>query len=184
MPRLAPLALVASLAAGPALAHVGPGAHGAFAAGLLHPWLGWDHVAGMLAVGLWGACLGRPAVFLLPVAFPVAMLLGGALGLAGVALPGVEAGIAASALLLGLAVAVAFRPPLWAAAAAVAGFAVLHGHAHGVEMPAAASPFGYALGFVAGTGLLHLAGISLAVAPRPVGAAIAVAGLGLLAGAA
>jgi urease accessory protein len=184
--------LVASLVTGPAIAHVGPGAHGGVASGFLHPLVGWDHVAAMVAVGLWGACLGRPAIYVLPVAFPLAMVFGGFLGVTGAPVPGVEAGIAASALLLGLAVTIALRPPLRAAAAMVAVLAVFHGHAHGVEMPEAASPFGYALGFVAATSLLHLAGISVGLLARSpigartvqaVGAVIAVAGLGFLTGA-
>ena len=117
----------------------------------------------------------------------------GALGVAGVPLPGIETGIAASALVLGLAVALAIRPPLWAAALVVAAFAVFHGHAHGAEMPAAASPLAYAAGFVVATGLLHLAGIALGelsrwragrALVRAGGGAIALAGLAFLTGAA
>jgi len=140
MPRLrlaVAAALIASLAL-PALAH--PGAGGGFAAGLAHPLLGWDHVVAMLAVGLWGALLGRPAILVLPLAFPLAMAAGAGLAAAGVPVQGIEAGIAASALVLGLAVAIVLRPPLWMAAIAVAAFAVFHGYAHGLERPAATSP--------------------------------------------
>ena len=146
----------------------------------------------MVAVGLWGAFLGPPAIWLLPVTFPLVMALGGALGVAGVPLPGIETGIAASALVIGLAVLLALRPPLVVAAVIVGFFAIFHGHAHGTEMPQAASPLAYAAGFVIATGLLHLAGISLglltrwppgAVAVRAFGAVIALAGLGFLTGA-
>jgi urease accessory protein len=148
-----------------ALAHEG-GAAGGFVTGFLHPILGWDHVAAMVAVGLWGAFLGSPAIWLLPVAFPLVMALGGALGVAGVPLPAVETGIAASAMVIGVAVALAARPPIWVAAVVVAFFAIFHGHAHGAEMPAAASPLAYAAGFVIATGLLHLAGIALGLLAR------------------
>ncbi|MGR3783771.1 MAG: HupE/UreJ family protein [Albimonas sp.] len=192
MRRLA-LCCALLLAPASALAHEGAGIAGGFASGFLHPLLGPDHLAAMVAVGLWGAVLGTPAVWVLPVAFPLVMALGGALGVAGVPLPGIETGIAASALVLGLAVALAIRPPLWAAALVVAAFAVFHGHAHGAEMPAAASPLAYAAGFVVATGLLHLAGIALGelsrwragrALVRAGGGAIALAGLAFLTGAA
>jgi urease accessory protein len=187
------LALAALLAVGAstAFAHEGGAAGGGFVTGFLHPILGWDHVAAMVAVGLWGAFLGAPAIWLLPVTFPLIMALGGALGVAGIPIPGIEFGIAASALIIGVAVLVAMRPPLVVAAVVVGFFAIFHGHAHGAEMPAAASPLAYAAGFVIGTGMLHLAGISLgllarsatgALAVRAMGGMIALAGLGFLTG--
>jgi urease accessory protein len=175
LPMLA--ALLTFVAAGPALAHEGAAAGGGLVTGFLHPIFGWDHVAAMVAVGLWGAFLGQPAIWVLPVAFPLVMAGGGALALAGVGVPAVEIGIAASALVIGLMVALAARPPLAVAAAVVALFAVFHGHAHGTEMPLAANPIAYAVGFVIATGLLHLAGIALGVATRaPMGATAVRAG--------
>lgn len=180
------------LAAAPVLAHSGDAAGGGFLTGFLHPILGWDHVAAMVAVGLWGAFLGQPAVWLLPVTFPLVMALGGAAGAAGVPLPGIETGIAASALIIGLAVLMAARPPLTIAAIVVAFFAIFHGHAHGAEMPASADPMAYAAGFVIGTGLLHLCGIGFGLltrstagtlAVRAAGGVIALAGIGFLTGA-
>jgi urease accessory protein len=176
-------------AAAPALAHTGEGAAGGFVTGFLHPIVGWDHVAAMIAVGLWGAFLGSPAIWILPVTFPLMMALGGAAGAAGIPLPGIETGIAASAFVIGLAVALAARPPLWVAAVVVAIFAVFHGHAHGTEMPTAINPLAYAAGFVIATGLLHLGGIALGlltrtaagtVAVRAAGGLIAAAGVGFL----
>ncbi|RLQ23070.1 Ni/Fe hydrogenase [Seongchinamella sediminis] len=149
-----------------AFAHEASGLAGGFASGLMHPVLGWDHVAAMVAVGLWGAVLGQPAIWVLPVTFPLVMAIGGALGVAGVALPGVEIGIAASALVLGVMVLAAARPPLWLAALIVAAFAVFHGHAHGTELPGAASPLAYSLGFVLSTGLLHMLGIAFGLLTR------------------
>jgi urease accessory protein len=176
--------------AGPAAAHEGAGL-GGFAAGLLHPVTGIDHVVAMVAVGLWGAVLGRPAIWQLPVLFPLAMAVAGALGVLAVPLPGVETGIALSGLALGLAVAFALRPPLVGAWLPVGAFALFHGHAHGAELPEAANPFAYALGFVIATGALHLAGIGLGlawrwpqgrVAVRAAGGAIALAGAAFLTG--
>jgi len=158
--RLAP-ALAVALAATAAQAHVEEGAVGGLVSGFLHPLLGWDHVIAMVAVGLWGAFLGRPALWILPVIFPLVMALGGAAGIAGVPLPAVETGIALSGVVLGLMVALAVRAPLWVAGVIVGAFAVFHGHAHGTELPGAANPATYAIGFVIGTGLLHLAGIAL-----------------------
>jgi urease accessory protein len=173
------LAAALVLAAAPALAHEGDAAGGGFVTGFLHPIFGWDHVAAMVAVGLWGAFLGQPAIWVLPVAFPLVMALGGALALIGVGVPAVEVGIAASALVIGLMVALAARPPLAIAAAIVAVFAIFHGHAHGTEMPLATNPLAYALGFVVATGLLHLVGIAFGLVTRaPLGAvAVRVAGV-------
>jgi urease accessory protein len=160
------VALVLLIAAGPALAHSAEGVAGGFLSGFLHPISGPDHVVAMVAVGLWGAFLGRPAVWLLPVVFPLVMAFGGALGVVGVPLPGVEIGIAASAIVLGAMVAFAARPPLWVAAVVVGAFAIFHGHAHGTELPEAASPIAYSLGFVIATGLLHATGIALSLITR------------------
>jgi urease accessory protein len=176
-----------------AFAHDETGAAGGgFVTGFLHPILGWDHVAAMVAVGLWGAFLGPPAIWLLPVTFPLVMALGGVLGVVGVPIPGIEFGIAASALIIGAAILLAWRAPLVIAAVIVGFFAIFHGHAHGTEMPGSASPFAYAAGFVIGTGLLHLAGIALGsltrwqpgrLAVRVAGGVIALAGLGFITGA-
>jgi urease accessory protein len=160
------LVLLLLAAAGPALAHTGEGVAGGFMAGFLHPVAGWDHVIAMVAVGLWGAFLGRPAIWVLPVVFPLVMAFGGALGVVGVPLPGVEIGIAVSAIVLGAMVAFAARPPLWVAAVIVGTFAIFHGHAHGTELPQATSPIAYSLGFVIATGLLHAAGIAISLVTR------------------
>ena len=144
-----------------AQAHTGQGVGGGFVSGFTHPIFGWDHVVAMVAVGMWGAFLGKPAIWILPIAFPTVMAFGGALGIAGIPVPAVETGIALSGIVLGLMVAFAVRAPLWVAAIIVGIFAIFHGHAHGAELPEAANPFSYAMGFVIGTGLLHLAGIGI-----------------------
>jgi len=167
------------LASGVAFAHgPSPGeTSSGFLAGLLHPVTGLDHLLAMLAVGMWGAQLGMPALWVLPVAFPPVMALGGVLGILGVPLPGTEIAITLSVLLLGAAIAMAWRPPLPIAAALVAFFAIFHGHAHGAELPAQASAFGYSAGFVLATGAIHLAGIGIGTVTKlPHGAAILRAG--------
>jgi urease accessory protein len=185
--RSGPVLLLA-LAAVPlsALAHEETGQAAGLLAGLLHPVSGIDHVLAMIAVGLWGAVLGPPAIWVLPVAFPLVMALGGLMGLLGLPLPGVEIGIALSALVLGIMVLAELRPPLWVAAVIVSFFAVFHGHAHGRELPAGASALLYSLGFVVATGLLHAVGILLGVAHRwavgrqfvrAAGAGVALAGI-------
>jgi len=185
------LVIALSLLAGVAGAHEGGGLAGGFTSGLMHPILGWDHVVAMVAVGLWGAFLGSPAIWILPVVFPLVMAFGGALGVMGVPLPAVETGIATSAVVLGAMVALAARPPLWIAAVIVGVFAIFHGHAHGTELPDAANPLAYSVGFVIATGLLHLCGIGFGllvrwpagrVAVRAGGVAIALAGVGFLTG--
>jgi urease accessory protein len=156
---------LAALAA-PALAHVQTGQAAGFLTGLAHPISGLDHVLAMVAVGLWGAQLGAPAIWLLPVTFPIVMALGGFLGLLGVPLPGVEVGIAASAILLGAAVMTERRLHFYAAAALVGLFAVFHGHAHGTELPPGQSGLLYSLGFVVATGCLHAVGIAIGAVHR------------------
>jgi urease accessory protein len=174
-----------------ASAHEASGGVGGLLSGFSHPLGGLDHIVAMVAVGLWGAILGGRAMWALPVVFPVVMALGGAMGVLGIGLPGVEAGIALSGIVLGLMVAMAVRPPLWIAAVLVGVFAVFHGHAHGTELPAAANPLTYAIGFVIATGLLHLGGIAFGlltkrpwggVVVRVGGVAIALVGLGFLSG--
>ena len=157
---------VAMLCAQPAFAHPQKGAAVGFVTGFLHPISGLDHVLAMVAVGLWGAQLGAPAIWLLPVAFPMVMAFGGMLGLMGVSVPGVEYGIAASAILLGAAVMFEFRPPLGLAAALVGFFAICHGHAHGTELPPNQSALLYSMGFVIATGCLHAVGIGIGTVYR------------------
>ena len=173
----------------PAVAHVQGGEAAGFLSEILHPVSGLDHVLAMISVGLWGAQLGAPALWLLPVTFPMVMAFGGMLGLMGLALPGVEIGIAVSALGLGLAILLELRPPLWGAALVVGFFAVFHGHAHGTELPEGANGLLYSVGFVVSTGCLHGTGIALGlvhrwgsgrVALRFAGAGVALAGAGFL----
>ncbi len=166
--RTRPRALAAALALWPALAlaHAERGQAAGLLAGLRHPVSGLDHVVAMIAVGLWGAQLGPPAVWLLPVTFPMVMAFGGMLGLAGVALPGVEVAIAVSGVALGLAVLAEWRAPRALAAALVGFFAIFHGHAHGAELPPGADGVMYSVGFVAATGTLHATGIGLGLIHR------------------
>ena len=167
------------------------GETGGFISGFTHPILGWDHVIAMVAVGLWGAFLGKPAIWILPVVFPLVMAVGGALGVMGVPIPAIETGIALSGVVLGLLIAFAVRAPIWAAGVIIGILAIFHGHAHGTELPGAVNPFAYGIGFVIGTGLLHLAGIALGllvgstagrVVVRATGAIIAALGAAFLFG--
>lgn len=167
------LCVIASFYSAGAYAHTEVGVAGGLISGFLHPIYGIDHLVAMVAVGLWGAQLGAPAIWLLPITFPAVMALGGLLGVAGVPLPAIELGISTSAILLGAMVALAFRPPLWIAATVVAAFSVWHGYAHGAELPQAVNPMAYGIGFVMSTGLLHLCGILIGVLVRwPMGALV------------
>lgn len=185
------IVMALSIYAGMADAHVGAGVSGGFTSGFTHPIFGWDHVAAMFAVGLWGAFLGYPAIWILPVVFPLVMAFGGAFGVMGIPIPAVETGIAVSAMVLGIMVAFAVRPPIWVAALIVGAFAIFHGHAHGTELPVAANPLAFSLGFVVATGMLHLLGIAFGllvrwpigqVAVQAGGGVIALAGVGFLTG--
>jgi urease accessory protein len=177
-----------------AFAHTGAGdAHG-FLHGFMHPVGGIDHVLAMVAVGVFAFVLGGRALVLVPLAFVGMMAVGFVLGANGVALPYAELAIAVSSIVIGGVAALGRRLPIIAAMALVGGFATFHGWAHGAEMPADAGALTYALGFVAATALLHVAGIAGAMGVAAVtgkygrlvaqiaGGAFALGGIGVLAG--
>lgn len=145
----------------PARSHDGTGLAGGFVAGFQHPLLGLDHMLAMVSVGIWGAFLGRPLVVALPVLFPIAMAIGAAAGIVALPMPPVELGVAASVVTLGLMILLAVRASVPVACSLVGVFALFHGYAHGIELPAAADPVGYTTGFILCTGLLHIAGIAI-----------------------
>jgi urease accessory protein len=183
--------LVSALVSTQAFAHSEQGTAIDFWGGFTHPIFGLDHVVAMVAVGLWGAFLGPPAIWLLPVVFPLVMAAAGAYGVLGLPLHGTEIGIALSAVMLGAMVAGAVKPPLWVAAVLVGAFAVFHGYAHGVELPVGADAIAFSMGFVIATGMLHVAGIAFGalsqwpagrIAVRVAGVVIAVIGVGYLTG--
>lgn len=147
-------------------AHIEQGQAAGFMTGLEHPWSGLDHILAMVAVGLWGAQLGNPAIWVLPIAFPMMMAAGGMMGLLGIPVPGVEVGIALSAIILGLMVMLDMRAKLVIATLLVGFFAIFHGHAHGTELPAGQSGLLYSMGFVIGTGCLHGVGILIGLIHR------------------
>lgn len=177
-----------------AYAHTGVGdAHG-FMHGFAHPIGGTDHVLAMVAVGMFAATLGGRAIWVVPASFVAMMAVGGLLGMQGIELPFVEIAIALSVIVLGLAVAFRITLPVVAAMALVGVFAVFHGHAHGAEAPADASGLAYALGFMLATALLHAGGVLAGLgigrigersgrfALQASGGAMALAGVGILAG--
>jgi urease accessory protein len=183
-------AVAATLLAVPALAHPGHDQRG-LVAGLMHPIGGVDHLAAMLAVGLWAGLVGGERRWVWPACFVVAMVAGAAAGWSGLPVPVVETVIAASVLALGAAIATGWSPTVAVGGALIAAFGLAHGFAHGAEMPAGSLLSGYAAGFVGGTALLHAVGLALAaglaaygarVAPRVAGGALASLGLVLLAG--
>lgn len=184
-PKVALLLPPLLFAARPALAHVSAAnMAGGFAAGFIHPLTGADHMLAMVSVGIWGAQLGAPAIWLLPITFPLMMAVGGAFGVVGVPLPGEELLIALSVLTLGLMVAQARRLPLPAAFAIIAVFAFAHGHAHGAELPHSTDAVSFCVGFVMATGMLHALGITIGLLLRWPKGALVIRGLGTAAAAA
>lgn len=174
---------------GAADAHILRGESIGFWSGLKHPVSGLDHIIAMVSVGLWGAQLGRPSIWLLPLTFPQLMAVGGFLGLIGVPLPGTEIGIALSGVLLGAVVLLELKPPIYWAAALVGLFGLYHGHAHGAELPTGQNALLYSLGFITATGFLHLTGITIGLVHRwpwgrtvlrIAGGGVSVIGLGFL----
>jgi urease accessory protein len=173
----------------PAVAHMGTGLPGGFESGFMHPFSGIDHLLAMVSVGLWGAFLGQPLIYVLPVIFPAMMVAGAVMGMFALPLPPVEIGIALSVLVLGGCIALPVKAPVWAACIVVGIFALFHGYAHGKELPSAADPVAYSVGFVLATGLLHVSGICLGflndlrrgiVVTRSMGGIIAVVGVWFL----
>jgi urease accessory protein len=169
-----------------AVAHTGAEHTLSFAAGFAHPWSGLDHILAMVAVGLWAGLKGGRAAWAWPLSFVAVMVAGGFLGFAGVPVPMVEPGILASIIVLGLLVFLAVDVPVAAGAALVAVFAVLHGHAHGGELPADAAGMSFAAGFGIATAMLHGIGLLIAyvgsgegsrIIVRACGGATALAGL-------
>jgi urease accessory protein len=176
-----------------AFAHPGHNVSG-FAAGLMHPFSGVDHLLAMVAVGLWAAQgntkkRGGKRIWLLPATFMAMLAAGAAIATQWQSLPLVEAGIAASVLSLGLLIALSMQLPMMFSVAIIALFGLFHGYAHGLELPQSAAPAEYALGFLAATATLHLGGIAAGVTTRQryallsrlLGGAIAVSGAYLLA---
>ncbi len=147
-------------------AHIVKGEAIGFVSGFEHPISGFDHIIAMVAVGLWGAQLGMPAIWLLQVTVPLVMSFGGFLGLIGVPLPGSEIAIALSGVCLGAAVLTEARPPLWVAALLVGIFGLFHGYAHGAELPPGQNALLYSIGFILATGLLHATGITVGLIHR------------------
>lgn len=175
----------------PASAHPTVGSAVSFTAGLAHPFGGIDHITVMVAVGLWAALKGKSALWVWPMTFVAVMLAGGALGLAHIAMPLVEPGILASVVVLGLMVAFAVDLPVWAGAAIIGVFALLHGHAHGAEVADTMNGLEYMAGFALATATLHTIGIALALTlqragsnpvNRLAGAVCVAVGVGLCAG--
>ena len=179
-----------AVVAAPAYAHVGVGETTSFAAGFGHPLSGLDHITVMIAVGLWAALKGGKALWVWPASFVGVMLVGGGLGMAGVALPFVEPAILASVVALGLMVALAVDLPIWIGAVIIGGFALFHGHAHGMEVPESASGLDYIAGFALATAALHAVGVAAGaglgtrsrIIARAGGVVCAVFGLGMIAG--
>jgi len=179
-----------------AFAHPGHNVSG-LAAGLIHPFSGLDHLLAMVAVGLWAAQSyrsnrgGGRKIWLLPATFMVMLVVGSGIAMQWQSLPLVEPGIAASVLALGLLVALSLQLPAMLSVAITALFGLLHGYAHGLELPQSAAPAAYALGFLAATASLHLSGIAAGIATRQryvllsrlMGSAIAISGAYLLASA-
>lgn len=162
--RLAAVA-VPLLAAPEAFAHPTDGALGGLTTGFIHPFGGLDHLLAMAAIGLWAARLNGRARWGVPLAFLAVMALAGLAGMNGfgpLGIWGVDTGAAASVAALGLLLALGVRLPAPPAAALAGLFAVAHGLAHGTEMPLAAAPMAYAVGFVAASAALHALGFAAA----------------------
>ena len=152
----------ALLAPTAALAHPGHEA-GTFLAGISHPISGADHMLAMVAVGLWAAQTGGRAIWAMPATFVGAMVVGGAMGAAGLPFPAVEPMILASIILLGAMVALTARFRLAMSLPLLALFGAAHGWAHGAEGPSDGL-IAFTAGFAVMTAALHGVGLGLGLA--------------------
>ncbi|QLF69426.1 HupE/UreJ family protein [Peteryoungia desertarenae] len=182
--------LLFGLFPGSAQAHVMDGPLAGFGSGFGHPLAGFDHLMAMLAVGIWGAQMGGRSVWTLPTTFPLIMCIGGLMGMVGL-LPAqpLEYGISLSVIVLGAAIAAAWKAREWAALLLISAFALMHGYPHGVLAPRANDPTAFIVGFVVATGLIHVVGIGIGAILKPLwkgrlvqllGLAIALSGLWFL----
>jgi urease accessory protein len=173
-------------AAGPAVAHPGYLELG-FAAGLIHPFTGLDHMLTMTAVGLFAAIKGGKAMIVWPLGFVVSMLVGYGCGVAYPGLSMVEPAILASVIVLGVLVATRAGAPFTAGLSLIALFGLAHGYAHGAEAPAGGG-LSFPLGFALSTVVLQASGLIVGAVGlrlhRPqvvqaLGAAVALGGVAL-----
>lgn len=130
-----------------------------FVSGLKHPILGFDHFLAMVSVGIISAQIGGKAVWNVPLTFMFVMFIGGMLGMRIIGDYPIETGIVLSVVLLGAAIGLGKKVPIYVAMIFVGFFAIFHGYAHGAEMPEAVVPYAYALGFLSGTALIHILGV-------------------------
>ena len=149
------------LAPAVALAHPGHDGAGGLVHGFVHPVTGIDHVLAMIAVGVLAAQYGGRALWIVPMSFLFAMAAAGAVGMAGISVQIVEAGIGLSIVVLGLMIAFQIKPPMLVAVVGVGVFALFHGYAHGSEMPDGPAGLSFAAGFLIATALLLSAGVGL-----------------------
>lgn len=155
--------LLGFLASDAASAHIGVSPEGGFATGLMHPFIGLDHLLAMVAVGLWAVQLGGRYLLVVPSAFVSAMMIGATVGATGTAIPQVEGVVALSVLALGALVALSTQAAWYWAVLLVATFGLFHGHAHGTEMPAFSEPWRYFTGFTIATASLHALGVTAGI---------------------
>ena len=162
-----------------------------FWAGFVHPLVGLDHLAALLAVGLWSALSARRAGLHMlygPLAFANMLMFGAMLSLQGVNLPGIEPLIAASLLVTGLLVVTRAHLPPLVSTLLIGGFALFHGLAHGHELAHNTSAFQTLFGMLTATALLHATGLAIGWKlrsanvwlPRLAGSAVAAMGSVLL----
>ena len=145
------LLLISSIA----IAHPGHG-NIAFSDGFFHPFSGWDHLLVMISVGMLAAKNGGNARWQFPLTFMLGMTLGAALGMLGIIFAGLETSIAASVLAMGFVLSLSLQLPTKSILALIAGFALLHGMSHGLELHHGTTPL---LGMLVATGLLHGIGL-------------------------
>lgn len=182
-------AILLLTASSAAFAHPGHDISG-LAAGLMHPFTGLDHLLAMVAVGLWASQDGSRRIWLLPATFMSMLVIGSVTALQWQSLPLIESGISVSVLALGLLIALSLQLPTSLGILITVMFGLLHGYAHGLDLPLSATPTAYMLGLLAGTATLHGSGIAAGIATRKrhaslakaIGVAIAASGAWMLAG--
>lgn len=145
-----------------AQAHVGHDAHVGLVSGLLHPLTGVDHLTAILAAGLWLGWSQPTRAMKWSGLFVAAMLLGAGIAWTGLTLPVVEPMILVSVLMFGLLAASTRSLGTLSGIGILVFFALFHGNAHGMELPAGSHPVWYMVGFASTTLAVQGAAIMLA----------------------
>jgi urease accessory protein len=146
-----------------ALAHDGvTHTHGGFVAGFLHPLTGLDHLLMLIAIGFLLRQKMNPNSTGLALMFLSAIQVGAVLAVSGLVTTKVEMEIALSLLIAGALLAFAIQLHRAIVLALLVVFGIVHGAAHGLELPQDATAYLYQIGLFGSSAFVLALGFSFA----------------------